>query len=144
MKKLFSKIRPYISFSKRGLFSALFFVGVLFTLYHERPVQANRDDSDRREHRGLLGGLTGGAVGAGVGYAVAGPAGAAGFGVGGLFIGTRIAKPDRRLEKLYEDRDDLQRKTREAKSDKEQNRYQQRLNRLNEKIRKREEKLDRK
>jgi len=135
MKKFFSKIRPYISFSKKGLFSAMVFVGILFTLYHERPAQAGHDDN-RAARRGLLGGITG----AGVGYAIGGPAGAAGLGIGGVLIGSQTGRRSsgRKLDRLYKKRDRLKQDIQEAKTDKRRARYEKDLKKVNDDISRRE------
>ncbi len=138
MKKFFSKIQPYISFSKKGLFSAMVFVGILFTLYHERPVQAYyRDDSAAQG--ALLGGITGaaigGAAGGGTGAAIGG---VTGFGLGGT-IGasrSRYRDPDYKLDRLYRKRDRLERKIQRTKSDKRRTRYQEDLDQVKYDIRK--------
>ncbi|TET36263.1 hypothetical protein E3J61_00910 [Candidatus Dependentiae bacterium] len=126
MKKFFSKIQPYISFSKKGLFSAMVFVGILFTLYHERPVQAYyRDDS------AAIGGAAGGGTGAAIG-------GVTGFGLGGA-IGasrSRYRDPDYKLDRLYRKRDRLERKIQRTKSDKRRTRYQEDLDQVKYDIRK--------
>lgn len=141
MKKFFSKIRPYISFSKKSLFSALLFVGVLFTLYHKRPAQAHHDDN-RAARRGFLGGITGGAV---VGGLTRSPAGAVAGVAGGALIGSSTARrsSDRRINSLYKKRDRLKRDIREAKTDKHRARHEKDLTKVNEDISKRESKINR-
>ena len=135
MKKLFSKITPYLSLSKKSLFSAVLFVGILFTLYHKRPVSA-ADDS--RARRGFLGGITGGVV---VGGLTGSPVGAVAGVAGGALIGSRTARrssESSKLNRLYRKRDRLEGKIKRAKSDKIRTRYQEDLKKVNADIRKKE------
>jgi hypothetical protein len=133
MKNLLSKIKPYLTFSKKGLFSALLIGGVLFTLYHKQPAQAfiGDDPAEGALIGGVTGATIGGIAGGGKGAAIGGIAGAGlGAAMGATRSRYRDEDGDRELNRLYSKRDFLREKIQNTESETRRARYQRQLDRV--------------